>query len=329
MLRISASVLSVLVVAPFLAVGCGDSGSSSTGDTGGAPAGGACAPAEGCPSVVSDCVAFEDNAGKDVFSLRIVDLQLSAPAALASPVVAGLLSTGITPDYEQCVTKDSLALFTGDGSFNWILTFDKTAGILRTGGAVLETNPDNGYCFINETIDGFDVAPLELPLTIDGSGAFTLEGTEDVVVPIYTSPTDTASVILLPLRGVSIKDGVISADNNCMGSFNADGLDPNNLCKASTSTPAFNAGAKLEGFVTLEDGDAVKVPQLGDASLCSLLAPEDSTDGKCNRDAGGVITYKGDWCAATDSAATADCADAVRLLADFAAAGVKLRDDCP
>jgi hypothetical protein len=315
----------------LLVVACGDDGSS--GPVGGSPPGDACAPAEGCPEVVSECVAFEDNAGKDAFSLRISDLQISSPAALNSQVVAGLLALGITPDYEQCVTVDNLPLFTGDGSFNWILNFDRTAGTLRTGGAELETDPNAGYCFIDGMIGGFDVAPLELPATFNADGSFVLDGFADVVVPIFTSPTDAASVILLPLRGVSITDGVISSDNNCMGSFNAAELDPQNLCKPNLPTvPAFKTGANLDGYITLEDADAVTVPQLGGASLCTLLTTADFIeDMKCKR-MNGDILLEGDWCAGAEgepgTPATDTCKDSVRLSAKFAASGAKLRSDC-
>ena len=314
---------------------CGDDTTSSTG-TGasgaGGASGGACEPSEGCPDVVSDCVAFTDNAGKDTFSLRISQLDITTPAALSSPVVAGLLNLGITQDFPACTSPDGFPLFNGDGSFNWIFEFNKTAGTVRTGGAALETDPTAGYCYINEMIDGFDVAPLELPVTFEANGSFTLTGTADVVVPIYTSPTDATSFILLPLRGVQISGGTISEDNNCIGTFNGDGLDPQNLCLASDDAPAFLGGATLEGYITLEDADAIEVPQLGDASLCSLLVPAEFVmDGKCIREA-GEITYEGDWCAGmpntAGSAATATCKDAVRLSSTFTASGATLRSDC-
>lgn len=331
MLRTSAA-LAPAALAALLLAACGDD-SSSTGPVGGGPAGDACAPAEGCPSVVSDCVAFEDNAGKDAFALRISDLQISTPAALNSQVVAGLLALGITPDYEQCVTADGLPLFTGDGSFNWILNFDRAAGTLRTGGAELETDPNAGYCFIDGMIGGFDVAPLELPATFNDDGSFVLDGFADVVVPIFTSPTDATSVILLPLKGVSITDGTISSDNNCMGSFNAAELDPQNLCKPNLPTvPAFKTGANLDGYITLEEADAVEVPQLGGASLCTLLTTAEFIENnKCKR-MNGEILLEGDWCAGAageaGTAATATCKDSVRLSAKFAASGAKLRTDC-
>ncbi len=309
---------------------CGDD-STSSGTGAGGSAGGSCEPVSGCPDVASECLAFADNAGKDTFALRISQLDITTPAALGSTVVSGLLNLGITPDFPECTSADGFPYFTGDGSFNWIFEFDRGAGTVRTGGTALEVDPTAGYCFLDEEIDGFDVAPLELPVTFAADGGFTLDGTADVVVPIYTSPTDATSFILLPLRGVQISGGTISADNNCIGTFNGDGLDPQNLCKASDAAPSFLGGATLEGYITLEDADAIAVPQLGGATLCSLLAPTFAEDGKCIRE-NGEITFEGDWCAGAPNtegtAATATCKDAVRLSSTFTASGAALRSDC-
>lgn len=329
LLTIGSAGLFALAVA---SAACGDDTTSSSGTGAGGSSAGACEPAEGCPDVVSECVAFADNAGKDTFSLRISQLDITTPTALANPVVAGLLDLGITPDFPACKSADGFSFFSGDGSFNWIFEFDRTAGTVRTGGAALETDPTAGYCFLDEEIAGFDVSPLELPVNFEASGAFALEGTADVVVPIYTSPTDATSFILLPLRGVQISGGTISEDNNCIGSFNGENLDPANLCLPTDAAPAFTGGAKLEGYITLEDADAIEVPQLGDASLCSLLVPASFVaDGKCVRE-NGEITYEGDWCAGAPNtegtAATATCKDAVRLSSTFTASGAALRSDC-
>ncbi|NJK88838.1 MAG: hypothetical protein HC923_05165 [Myxococcales bacterium] len=69
-----------------------------------------------------------------------------------------------------------------------------------------------------------------------------------MTVPIYTDPTDASKVIILPLRGVRIFDGKVTADNNCIGTYNAANLDPNNLCKEEPgAVPLFVDGAALEG----------------------------------------------------------------------------------
>jgi hypothetical protein len=70
-------------------------------------------------------------------------------------------------------------------------------------------------------------------------------------------------------------------------------------------------------------------------SLCVLLSGNAATYGdggmpsKCKRDAQMKIVYKGKWCAMTNMAADAACADAERLTADLAASGVKINGNCP
>lgn len=318
-----------------LTLGCGDSGTTSTGGT--TSGGSDCAPDAGCPSVTSDCIAFTDNAGKDDFALRISHLSISQPTALTDPTIANLLGKGVNLAYPECKAATGDSIFTGDGTFSWIFEFNKTTGKLTAGGAVLEADPTKGYCFVNETIDGFMVQPFVADAPIGADGSFEVTDTRDVVVPIYTTPGDPNTVILLPLKGVRLYDAKVSTDNNCIGTYNPD-LDPNNLCLADSMTPQFIDGASLDGYVTLEDADAVKVPVLSDQSLCTLLVKDpqyiDATGKLCKRDANNKIVYEGDWCAGAaegdpGTPATATCKDAVQLKAKFAASGAILRTDCP
>jgi len=325
--------LATAALGSAMTLGCGDSGGTTSGGT--TSGGNDCAPDVGCPAVTSDCIAFADNAGKDEFALRISHLSISAPAALTDPTIANLLGKGVNLNYPECKAVTGDSIFTGDGTFSWIFQFNKSTGKLTAGGAVLESDPTKGYCFVNQTIDGFDVQPFVADAPIGSDGSFEVTDTRDVVVPIYTTPGDPNGVILLPLKGVRLFDAKVSADNNCIGTFNPD-LDPNNLCLADTSTPQFIDGASLEGFVTLEDADAVKVAVLSDNSLCTLIAKDPMyVDGKvCKRDGNGKILFEGDWCAGTSvgdpgTPATATCKDAVKLSAKFAASGVTVRTDCP
>jgi hypothetical protein len=43
----------------------------------------------------------------------------------------------------------------------------------------------------------------------------------------------------------------------------------------------------------------------------------------------GAILLPGDWCSTTDVPATEICADAVHLIAEFAASAVKVNGGCP
>jgi hypothetical protein len=331
-LRTSITITTIGLAA--LLTACGDDSGTGSG-SGGAQAG-ECAPDVGCPTIESACVAFEDNAGKDTFALRITQLTITKPAALTDPTVKNLLSKGVTFDYPECTAISGDPLFTGDGTFSWILEFDRATGSLRTGGAKPEPDPTAGYCFVNETIAGFEVSPLVGDAPIGEDGSFEIGEVRDVVVPIYTDVNDPSKVILLPLRGVRIYDAKVSADNNCIGTFN-DQLDPNNLCLPDDTKGQFVDGAKLDGYVTLEEADQVLVPELGNRSLCTLIAGGDFSDQetkKCTRDANGAIEFQGDWCAGAmegdpGKPADASCADAVQLAGAFAASGAKLRTDCP
>lgn len=325
----SFSVLASPFVLGAALVGCGDDSSSSSGTPGAS-----CEIGAGCPAVTSECIAFADNASKDKFALRISHLTVTQPTALTDPTVSNLLAKGIYLDYPQCTAASGDAIFTGDGTFSWIFEFDKTAGTLRTGGAKLETDPNRGYCFVNETISGFPVAPFTVPVPVGSDGSFATQMTKAVTVPIYTNPDNAAQVILLPLRGVRIFDGKVSADNNCIGTYNGSSLDPNNLCKEEPGTvPLFVDGAALEGHITLEEADSVLIPELNNRTLCWLLASSDHKDmTKCTRDGSNKITYPGDWCtgATPDDPGTAGgCGDSVKLSATFAASGATVRTDCP
>jgi hypothetical protein len=126
--------------------------------------------------------------------------------------------------------------------------------------------------------------------------------------------------------------GTLSANHNCIGSYNAKGLQTADNCIASGTTPTFITGGSITGFITLENADNVIVTTLSE-SLCYFLSGETSGpknasgDTLCQRDSAGQITYQpsasdGGWCSTSNSAATASCDDSVLLQADFAASSV-------
>ncbi len=324
------SALTVLALA-----GCGDS--SSTGGTTSTGASGAtCAPGQGCPAVTSDCIGLVDNSALGTFALRISHLSISKPAALTGAVVKGLLDQGISLNLPNCKSQSGDTIFpttAQTGAFSWILEFDKATGKLRTGGAKPVEDPTGGYCFVNETVQGLPIAPLSMDAPISG-GMFQTAVPADVTVPVYSDRT-AGTVILLPLRGLRIHDAKISSDDNCIGSYNKDKLQAGaQACLTSMDTPQFIDGASLDGFVELEKADGVKIDQLAGESLCLLLTGNttmygDPTGKVCKRDGNNKIVFQGDWCAATNSAATATCADAISLGATFAASSVPVKTNCP
>ncbi len=304
--------------------GSGGSGGGNGGSGGGTTTGGAaCDPAcDANKGIASQCVAIVDNKDAAKYGLRMSQLTLEKPAALANPLIAGIIDDGVTMNLEDC-------FLTGDGTFSWLLEFDSATGKLKTGGAEPAKDPTAGYCFVNTTLGGQTVAPLVVDAAPDATGKFSVTVGGDVVVPIFL--TDVTDFILLPLREAKIIDAVLTSDQNCIGKFNADKLDAVDVCEPAGDVTRFENGATLDGYITLEDADAVKIAALSNKSLCTLLTGEASADDDsvCPRDGAGKITSKGDWCSTTNAAADAACADAYKLGAKFAATAVKINGDCP
>jgi hypothetical protein len=303
----------------------------SSSSPGGAPTGASCVPTDpACPAlaVKSDCLALVDNTGKDQFVLRMSQLEVVSPAVLSTPLVANLVGKGVNINLPKCNVP-------GDGTFSLITEFDIKAGKIKTGGGLPTANPTDGYCYANDAAN--KVAPVEVPakFTVGTGGVtFSTDPIAKIVMPVYQP--DMKSTIHLPLSQAKLVDGQISADHNCVGSFNGTKLDPNNNCLEEPSVKFFTNGAKLEGYITLEEADAVLVPQLTE-TLCALLVGTDSAavakyiEGtapkKCKRTDGKTIDLKGDWCSMTNAAG--GCQDSFRLSASLASSAVKLKASCP
>ena len=292
---------------------------------GGAGGGPTCAPTDPtCPALSPECLALTDHAGADQFALRLSQLTIVQPAALAQPFIAGIIGDGVFINLPQCNVS-------GEGTFSWLLYFDFAAGTLITGGALPKSDPTSGYCFMQEVASG--IGPVEVPITVDASGGFeTTTALPSLVVPIFLDITATSRV-LLPLHELNLSNAVVSANHNCIGSFNAAGLRPIDNCKPNPDMDIdyYVNGGHLEGYITLEEADTVDVDLLG-KSLCVLLGANDNlySDGgspaKCTRDGNGDIVLKGDWCSVTNTAG--GCQDAMVLAADFAASAVELEGGC-
>jgi hypothetical protein len=266
-------------------------------------------------------MALVDNTDKDVVGLRVQHLKLVGPPALVNGPATTVIAKGIELDRQDCALG-------GEGTFSWILEFTKSTGMLKTGGAKVST-PEEGYCFVKETLSGVPIAPIEVEVGLDGGEIAPTEG-HDVTVPIYIDKMGS-SYVLLPLREARIFDGKLSEDGNCIGTHNAAGLKPEDSCVGNADTPPFLTGAKIDGFITLEEADTVVVDELGQ-TLCLLLTGDSATYGdggtpnKCKRDANMEITFVGDWCSTSNSAE--GCTDSVKLAAEFAASAVTINGDC-
>ena len=338
-------VVGVGAMATMGAAGCsstsGGTGNSATtsktssGSGGGTTTSEPCALKNTCTQAVDKtCVGLVSNAGQTKFGLRMSELDVTSPMALTTGIVKTTVSGAVGLALPSCNLN-------GTGTFSWLLQFDTTAGTLKTGGAKPVTDPTMGYSFDDEMItqgsQTFHVQPITYTgVTPDASGKFSITTGMDLIVPIFLNNAGTSSV-LLPLHQAILTNGVISSNNDCIGSYNAAGLDPANSCNPDSTHPQFIDAAALSGYITLEEADGVIVSAINQ-SLCVLLSGNATLYGMtnaagvtvCSRyaaDAGanaGDIIYQGHWCSTTNMAASSTCADAEQLTGNFSASSVKI-----
>jgi hypothetical protein len=328
--KLALGVVGVGALAASAVAGCGSStGSTSTSAaTSSSSSGGpSCAPAAACMVADKTCLGLTDNTGKTTFGLRMSELDVVSPMALATGGVAMQVSGAVTQNDTTCNLN-------GTGLFTWLLQFNTTAGTLETGGG-WSADPTTGYSFINLTSPA--IAPITVMAPIGEGGTFGPTAPQDLTVPIFlAAPTaamiqanmpDLTDIVLLPLSQASITMGTLSTSQNCIGSYNAAGLQPSNSCDPDSTHPQFLDGGKLDGFITLANADNVNISLLME-SLCVLLAGPTYSDMKtpiahCTKDTTtGAYLYQGNWCSTTNSAG--GCADSVSLSANFAASSVTI-----
>jgi hypothetical protein len=278
-------------------------------------------------AVDKTCVGLTDNRGLTQFGLRMSEIDLTSPSSLARGVVGANIAGAAGLTSPECNQE-------GNGEFNWLLQFDTSAMTLKTGGAKPVADPTLGFYFDDETLTegsaSFSVQPVTYAgVAPDGSGHFSTSG-QSLLMPIFLDLVGSRN-ILLPMQQVSFT-GTVSASKNCIGTYNAAGLDPTNNCQpsASPAVPGFLDAGKFSGFITLEDADKVIVAQLQE-SLCVLFSGNPTTYGTvhgsetvCARDGSNQIVFRGDWCSTTNAAATVTCADALQIAGNFAASSVEI-----
>lgn len=356
----SSSPTLVAALAALLAAGCsstiigggggigGDGGASpdatssssgwmTTTSSSGSPTGGGCSsptaggiPPSGCTPVNaacdtagSVCLATAHAHGAPQFDLRIGHITISAPTALTTGIVKSVFDGSTMMNLPAC----NLA---GGGAFNWLLRVDAAAGAITVGGSKPVQDPAAGYSFVNEVLPlggaAFPVTPATAPATL-GPTCGLMTAPCDVFLPFYGDQAGSIFT-LFPLRSLQFS-AAVTPDHDCIGSFNAAGLSPANVCQPDDLHPSFLDGGQLDAFIHLEDADSVLVPVLNE-TLCVLLSNDPATyaDGssprKCKRDAANQIVLQGDWCSATNAPAGPGCADAMRFSGAFAAQGVKI-----
>jgi hypothetical protein len=273
-----------------------------------------------CGAGASQCLATAHAHGGPTFGMRMAHLTLTAPQAFTQGVVKSVFDSSMAPQAPACNLL-------GSATFNWLLRFDAIAGTITTGAAKPVQDPAAGYSFLNETLQlnggAFPIAPVTLSGALDAScGVSSTAG--DVWLPFFQDLASNTFTII-PLRALRFSDTHLTPDHDCIGAFNAAGLDPANSCAPDTQHQAFIDGGNLAAFISLEAADTVFVPPLGE-SLCVLLAGAGiyGNGGKCTRDSNNQIVFQGDWCAATNQPATPGCADALRFAGSFAASGTTI-----
>jgi hypothetical protein len=252
----------------------------------------------------------------------MADLSLTAPPALTKGLVKGVIANSVTPAEPACNLN-------GGGTFSWLLSFDTVAGTVKTGGAKPAANPALGYSFVDQNYPAIGgmihVSPTTLTAPIDAACSGN-SSAGNLNLPIYLDQAATA-VIILPLQQARFVNYTVSGNHDCIGKYNAAGLDPAGGCLADNATPAFFPDAQFVGMVNLEQADTIPINALGQ-SLCVVLSGDAATYGngaspmaQCKR-SNGKIVFQGDWCTATNQAASALCQDALYIAGGFAASGV-------
>lgn len=294
--------------ASLATTGCGgDDSSTSSASTSSSTSSGTtdpCLKNANASCFKSACLAIADNATAAKYGLRMSELDVKKPAALASAVIQNVVGKAVEP---------STCGLTGTGTFSWLLELDWAGKMIRTGGAKPVADPNSGYTFVNENLMGHMVTPLVGAITITGN-SFEVATPTDVVVPIFLDMSGT-NLVFLPLKKARLFNATVSADHNCIGAYNSKTYGANKC-----SYPAFDSGGQLDAYITLADADTVPVMAIGGASLCVFLGNAADATGKKCKD----TTKGGDWCSTTNMPADAMCSDSVRLEANFAASAVKI-----
>jgi hypothetical protein len=306
--------------------GCSDDGGDGAGSGGAGavdcwPKSDACYIA-GRSGPGAECLAQKNNAGATKWQGRLTSIQVVKPSNLTLTVVQrDIINKGV--DILECDPSAK-----GEGTFSWMFEIDSETKMMRTGGGLPISDPKAGGCFVTMPNQPLPIAPIEVPVTIDGL-SFSASGI-DVSVPIFTSPTDTTNPIILPLHAVTIGGTFSDDSHNCIGHFLGDELLPEESCAGT----AWTSGGQLEGYITIEEADQVYIEELT-TTLCVFLA---GIGGGWKGSAGNCATSdkwlagdrpKGDWCSTTNAAGDAACSDAWHLEAGFAAAGFPVNGDCP
>jgi hypothetical protein len=276
------------------------------------------------------CLPMTDNkATAPTYNFRMEQLSITAPPALASPLIAGLVvNPGVTLDDPsgKCgygPVSDPI------GAFSWLLSVDKTTSSVTTGGGSPTLDPyKTGYCFVKGNFGdaGTAVAPLPDPVTFTGNTFSSKAPSKETLnVPIFLGKlsTELLAPVILPIRGSQFSKVGISPDGNCIGDLNPEWAaaagskcSQTSLGSATEGCPKWFTNGSLAGYITLADANKVPVSTVG-GTLCGILVTSVGAGHTC----AASDLNMGDYCSTGGS-----CNDSVWLAATFAANAVKIYD---
>lgn len=278
----------------------------------------------------SECLALHDNTGADEVTLRVRGLKNTGPPALVqSFFFDSVLRPAFTINQPEC-------LQTGEDRWNWLFALDFTTMMARTGGGPPQSiigPPKDGNCFDDFVASGINVRASEAPFT----AVENADGTRDIEMVFGTAEEPAALAIyidqtldnfsLLPTIRIQY-NFTLSADGNCVGSFDASNISPTSGCSPVSGEIPWNiTDGSFDGIITVELADEVRIDTL-DQSLCVLLTQDTARwknpeTGKCAGSPGFMASGglpEGDWC----SDNTSNCTDSWRLQGNMALAGFKI-----
>jgi hypothetical protein len=308
-------------------------------------------PAVGYASPGSECLATQDNTGRDHIQLRQQWIRATTPEGNASGLVYGVLAGRTQVPWKKCNQSGAI----GSGGYIQIIDFflggDKSTHYSTVGYAQYVPGPatPGDTSFTPAVIqDGF------------------CYGEED-----YTAPTTDPHDYRLTAADMSdaskFPPGLFNnvQQPDCVGRYFPDQLDQSNCmekaeptasgwgggdCTATTGKAACGAGeaaASTKGYFLITELEQIYASDLQN-TLCVTYPGTDPATSKPRLDGDGFYNAtdsdcitskwdpsaadnaglpKGDWCAATNSPATATCHDAWHSISFHVFAGAKIKMD--
>ena len=308
-------------------------GGSGSGGAGGGFVYTSCGVLEGACPLSQPCLARITNAGASTFGMRISELTIRTPASLTymsgGPFTVGsfgsLFVSWVSPSTAPCLGEDHTA------ATAWLLGFDLGQKTLTMGGAVATSTTQTQFTFLDEMVaqggQTYHVRPVAYGLIQNAGDSFSTPTPQDFAFPLFISATSSPTVI--PFHALWVSSVTVSASHDCIGSYDPAVFDPQRSCMPTFAGQGFRYAGDLEAYFVLEEADTITIGAYQE-TFCAALAGDMGTVDpttqimSCSR-THGVIDFKGDWCSTTNAPATATCADAVHVTADFAASAVQIR----